>query len=57
MCPTNVSAKAAVRGVIEGLGFAVIDLGGLEDGGRMQQGEGPLAGNDLLMNADWRFGG
>lgn len=51
------AAKAEVRGLIEALGYAVVDLGGLEDGGRMQQGGGPIAGKDLLMLADWRFGG
>jgi len=51
------SAKNVVRGLIEAFGYAVIDLGGLEDGGRMQQGDGPLAGKDLLMLSDWSFGG
>jgi 8-hydroxy-5-deazaflavin:NADPH oxidoreductase len=51
------AAKDQVRGLIEALGYAVIDLGGLEDGGRMQQGDGPLAGKDLLLSADWRLNG
>lgn len=51
------AAKDAVRGLIEALGFAVIDLGGLEDGGRLQQGGGPLAGKDLLLFADWHLNG
>lgn len=33
--------------------FAVVDLGTLEVGGRLQQGGGPLAGKDLLMLSDW----
>ena len=49
------SAKSKVRGLIEAFGFATIDLGGLEDGGRLQQGDGPLAGKDLLMLSDWRL--
>ena len=51
------SAKNVVRGLIEAFGYAVIDLGELEDGGRMQQGDGPLAGKDLLMVSDWSLGG
>jgi 8-hydroxy-5-deazaflavin:NADPH oxidoreductase len=51
------AAKEEVRGLIESFGYAVIDLGGLEDGGRMQQGDGPLAGKDLLLFADWRLNG
>jgi predicted dinucleotide-binding enzyme len=35
--------------LIESFGFAVIDLGGLVSGGRMQQAGGPLAGLDLFM--------
>jgi len=49
----DLSAKSDVRGLIEAFGFAAIDLGGLEDGGRLQQGDGPLAGKDLLMLSDW----
>jgi predicted dinucleotide-binding enzyme len=52
----NASAKETVRDLIEAFGYAVIDLGGLEDGGRMQQGGGPLAGQDLLLFAAWRLG-
>lgn len=51
----DASAKRDVRGLIEGLGFAAIDLGGLDRGGRMQQGDGPLAGKDLLMVSDWHL--
>ena len=45
----DAEAKAVVKGLIERLGFAVIDLGGLVSGGRMQQAGGPLAGLDLFM--------
>jgi hypothetical protein len=45
----DAEAKAAVKGLIESFGFAVIDLGGLVSGGRMQQAGGPLAGLDLFM--------
>jgi 8-hydroxy-5-deazaflavin:NADPH oxidoreductase len=38
-----------VTSVIEGFGYAVIDLGDLESGGLMQQAGGPLAGKDLLL--------
>ena len=51
------SAKAEIRELIEASGYAVIDLGNLDDGGRLQQGGGPLAGKDLLMLADWRLSG
>jgi predicted dinucleotide-binding enzyme len=42
-------AKGTVKDLIASFGFAVIDLGGLKEGGRMQQGGGPLAGPDLLV--------
>lgn len=48
-------AKTEVRGLIEALGYAAVDLGNLADGGLMQQGGGPLAGKDLIMLADWRL--
>lgn len=43
------SAKRQVGALISGLGFAVIDLGELQTGGRMQQAGGPLAGLDLFQ--------
>jgi len=46
----DVAAKQTVQHVITELGFAAIDLGGLDEGGRMQQPGGPLAGRDLLVN-------
>jgi hypothetical protein len=39
--------------LIETLGFAVLDLGRLKEGGRMQEGGGLLARRDLLMLANW----
>jgi predicted dinucleotide-binding enzyme len=45
----DADAKQQVTGLIEGFGYAVIDLGDLESGGLMQQAGGPLAGKDLLL--------
>jgi 8-hydroxy-5-deazaflavin:NADPH oxidoreductase len=45
----DVDAKQQVTSLIEGFGYAVIDLGDLESGGLMQQAGGPLAGKDLLL--------
>jgi 8-hydroxy-5-deazaflavin:NADPH oxidoreductase len=44
-------AKADVVALFEDGGFAVIDLGGLRDGGAMQQFRGPLAGVNLIRLA------
>jgi predicted dinucleotide-binding enzyme len=46
----DVASKQAVQHLITELGYAAIDLGGLDEGGRMQQPGGPLAGRDLLVN-------
>ena len=46
----DVASKETVQRLITELGYAPIDLGGLDDGGRMQQPGGPLAGADLLVN-------
>ena len=46
----DVAAKQTVQHMITELGFAAIDLGGLDEGGRIQQPGGPLAGLDLLVN-------
>ncbi len=46
----DVAAKETVEALIAQLGYAAIDLGGLDEGGRMQQPGGPLAGPDLLVN-------
>ena len=42
-------AKIGIGKLIVSFGFAVIDLGTLRNGGRMQQAGGPLAGQDLLL--------
>jgi 8-hydroxy-5-deazaflavin:NADPH oxidoreductase len=47
----DADAKAAVRGLFEGAGFFVVDLGGLREGGQMQQFGGPLAGLNLIRLA------
>src|ERR1700722_13905925 len=41
-------ANADSRGLFEDAGFSVIDLGGLRDGGKMQQFGAPLAGHNLI---------
>jgi predicted dinucleotide-binding enzyme len=41
-------AKTAVVSLFEDGGFFVIDLGGLREGGQMQQFRGPLAGHNLI---------
>jgi predicted dinucleotide-binding enzyme len=46
----DVAAKQTVQVLIAELGYAPIDLGGLDEGGRMQQPGGPLAGPDLLVS-------
>jgi 8-hydroxy-5-deazaflavin:NADPH oxidoreductase len=46
----DVASKQTVQQLITELGYAAIDLGGLDEGGRMQQPGGPLAGRDLLVN-------
>jgi predicted dinucleotide-binding enzyme len=42
------SAKSEVGAIFEEAGFFVIDLGGLRDGGQMQQVGSPLAGTNLV---------
>jgi predicted dinucleotide-binding enzyme len=46
----DAASKQTVQHLITELGYAAIDLGGLDEGGRMQQPGGPLAGPDLLVN-------
>jgi predicted dinucleotide-binding enzyme len=41
-------AKSVVRGLFADAGFFVVDLGGLREGGQMQQFGGPLSGLDLI---------
>jgi predicted dinucleotide-binding enzyme len=45
----DLEAKGIVTALIKSFGFAVIDLGGLETGGRLQQAGGPITGRDLLI--------
>jgi predicted dinucleotide-binding enzyme len=42
-------AKAVVMGLVNDLGYAPVDLGGLVSGGRMQQAGGPIAGYDWVV--------
>jgi predicted dinucleotide-binding enzyme len=44
----DADAKSEVGGLLQDAGFFVIDLGGLREGGRMQQVGAPLAGQNLL---------
>ena len=37
-----------VESLLEGFGYAVVDLGTLREGGLIQQAGGPLAGRDFL---------
>jgi predicted dinucleotide-binding enzyme len=46
----DAAAKETVQALIAQLGYTAIDLGSLEERGRMQQPRGPLAGPDLLVN-------
>ena len=44
----DADAKSTVRALFEDAGFFVVDLGGLREGGRLQQLGGPLAGQNLI---------
>ena len=44
----DVDAKSEASALFEDAGFSVIDLGGLSEGGEMQQVHGPLAGANLV---------
>jgi predicted dinucleotide-binding enzyme len=44
----DAGAKSEVGGLFEDAGFFVVDLGGLREGGRMQQVGAPLAGHNLI---------
>ncbi len=44
----NGEAKSEVVALFEDAGFFVVDLGGLREGGRMQQVGAPLAGHNLI---------
>jgi 8-hydroxy-5-deazaflavin:NADPH oxidoreductase len=47
----DAAAKAGLRPVLEANDFAVIDLGDLAAGSRVQQAGGPLGGADLRVSA------
>jgi 8-hydroxy-5-deazaflavin:NADPH oxidoreductase len=44
----DAEAKSSVVALFEDAGFFVVDLGGLREGGRMQQVGSPLAGHNLI---------
>ena len=44
----DAEAKSEVGELFEDAGFFVVDLGGLREGGRMQQVGAPLAGHNLI---------
>jgi predicted dinucleotide-binding enzyme len=44
----DAEAKSDVVALFEGAGFFVVDLGGLREGGQMQQVGAPLAGHNLI---------
>jgi len=46
-------AKNRVESLLEGLGYAVVDLGNLRNGGLIQQAGGPLAGRDFLERGEF----
>jgi hypothetical protein len=45
---TDSEMQVMVSGTDQG--YAIVDLGGLEDGGSLQQAGGPLAGREFLIN-------
>ena len=45
-------ARKGVETLLENLGYSVIDLGDLRNGGLIQQAGGPLAGHDFLERGD-----
>lgn len=42
-------AKGVVAGLLHGFGFATVDLGDLQAGGRLQQVGGPIAGREFFV--------
>jgi 8-hydroxy-5-deazaflavin:NADPH oxidoreductase len=48
LCGDDPEAKSEVVTLFEDAGFFVVDLGGLREGGRMQQVGAPLAGHNLI---------
>ena len=49
----NDEAKKRVEILLKQLGYSVIDLGNLRDGGLIQQAGGPLAGRDLWERGEY----
>src|ERR1700752_987837 len=49
----NDAAKKRVDTLLKELGYSVIDLGNLRDGGLIQQAGGPLAGRDFLERGEF----
>jgi predicted dinucleotide-binding enzyme len=45
----DAAAKSMVKDLITSFGFACADLGGLKEGGRLQQSGAPLGGPDFLL--------
>ena len=50
----DAPSKKRVEILLEELGYSVIDLGNLRDGGLIQQSGGPLAGRDLMERGEYR---
>jgi predicted dinucleotide-binding enzyme len=50
----NDEAKKRVEILLKELGYSVINLGNLRDGGLIQQAGGPLAGRDLLERGEYK---
>jgi predicted dinucleotide-binding enzyme len=48
LCGDDLGAKSEVVALFEDAGFFAIDLGGLREGGEMQQVGAPLAGHNLI---------
>jgi predicted dinucleotide-binding enzyme len=46
-------AKKRVEILLKELGYSVVDLGNLRDGGLIQQAGGPLAGRDFLERGEY----
>jgi predicted dinucleotide-binding enzyme len=47
----DAEAKSEIVALFEDAGFSAVDLGGLREGGRMQQVGAPLAGKNLIRLA------
>ena len=45
-------AKNRIESLLEGFGYAVVDLGNLRNGGLIQQAGGPLVGRDFLERGE-----